>query len=175
MSRLLLAASLFLAAPLFSLSPSPVDPWIEKGELHWFQLTESKQDVTRLLGPPKLQADFGVEFTGWQYQIGEIGDEDFSHYLVFSKLSGSLVSVARNYDPEHNVDEFFPESATAGYTLAAPGSPVPFRVRVRRLPGEMFLLAMGISKPGEACGQIVLIRQSALRIFYPELAAKIQP
>src|SRR5947209_6729009 len=112
MKKFFLAASLLVAAPLFSLERSPFDPRVENDQFEWFQMTESRQEVARLLGPPILTGDAGPQYTGWQYRIGEIGDEDFSHYLTFSKASGTLVSIVRNFDPQKNVDAFFPEAQT---------------------------------------------------------------
>jgi hypothetical protein len=166
MYRLFLAASLAIATPLFSENlPKLADPAIEKGELKWFQLTENQKQVMAVYGVPKITTHVGEEFIGWQFVFGEIGEEDYSHYLVFSNKSGTLVSVARNYDPERVVDAFFPPSETTTYSLPTANPGEPFRVRVHRLKNGNYLIAMGVSKPGELCGQILLTTEDALQVF----------
>lgn len=54
-----------------------------------------------------MVADVG-EYRSWQYRVGEVEHDDFSHSLVFRKADGVLVSVTRNYNPERSVDTFFP-------------------------------------------------------------------
>ena len=116
-----------------------------------------------------MVADFGA-YRSWQYQIGEVEHDDFSHALVFRKSDGKLVSVSRNYDPERNVDVFFPASETTVRWFRAAGQ-ADFAMRVRRLRGGRVLIAVGTSKPGQSTGQVVLMRESELRHFYPWLEA----
>jgi len=173
MTRLVSLALLLLAAPLFSQSlPAAADPETGGRDFRWFELTETKAQVSALLGHPALAAPLNAEFEAWQFQLGDTADEDFSHYLVFRKADGRLVSVARNYDPERNVDLFFPASESSVFTIDGEGSR-PFSVRVRRLSGGRILMAMGIARPGQNTGQIVLIHESALRVFYPALYGKM--
>jgi hypothetical protein len=151
---------LLLAAPLLS----------QSGE-HLFRLSETRAEVSKQLGLPVMVASFGDDFEAWQYQIGPVEEEGFSHQLVFRKSTGTLISVARNYETARNVDDLFPPSETT--THSYPNAEKPeYNVRVRQLSGERLLIAMGVSKPGERTGQIFLIKQSELRFFYPWLAAQ---
>src|SRR5205807_8792341 len=86
--------------PLFSQAPMASDPVLAGGELKWFQLTESRQDVRRMLGPPKAVVAFGDDFESWQYQIDFADEDEFSHLLVFRRSSGEWISVTRNYETE---------------------------------------------------------------------------
>ena len=141
-----------------------VDPTIDSAGLHWFRLGETRQEVVRLLGPPKLSSPFGADFEGWQFQIGEMEEGEFSHHVVFRVSDGKLVSVAREYAEPVNVDRFFPQAETSTFKGASGWS-----VRVRPLGQGRYLMAMGVSKPGDRTTQIVLLAESALRAFYPWL------
>ena len=134
-----------------------------------FSLGESMEDVARKLGPPKLVADFGAGLRSWQYHLGSGDNHDPSHYLVFRRSSGKLVSVTRNYDPEELVDGLFPGSQTSTHFLRPPTDP-PYGVRVRRLPGGRVLLAMGSPKTGQPVSQLVLMLEADLASLYPWLA-----
>ena len=164
--------ALLPAAPVFSQQGLWSDPVVSGDAVKWFQLVESESEVRRCLGQPSMVADFG-EYRSWQYQIGEVEHDDFSHALVFRKSDGKLVSISRNYDPERKVDAFFPASETTVHWFRAEGQP-DFPMRVRRLSGGRVLMAVGTSKPGQTSGQLVLMRESELRHFYPwlELAMK---
>src|SRR5882672_2389452 len=107
--------ALLSAALLLSQSRPAPEPQLRDGELIWFTLRESKEEITRALGRPTMVADFGEDFRSWQYQLGDIDHHDFSHQLVFRKSSGALISVTANFDPERNVDALFPEKETAAY------------------------------------------------------------
>ena len=161
-------AALFLAAPLASQTQPKADPQIRQGKLTWFLLTENMPGVMRAMGQPKVIADFGNDYQSWQYQIGGIDGHDFSHILVFRKSSKTLVSVARNYEPERAVDALLPAAETTVHHYPDAAGP-QYSIRVRRLAGGRVLMAMGTSKPGQHTGQLVLIRESELRFFYPWL------
>ena len=162
------AGVLLCAAPLFC----QTDPVVKEGQLDWFRLTESRTDVAKQLGLPKMVAAFGADFESWQYQLGEVEEEGFSHQLVFRKSTGELISIARNYATERTVDEWFPAGETVAYFYPASEKP-EYSVRVRKLSGDRLLLAMGISKPGQVTGQVFLIRASELQAFYPWLAIQL--
>lgn len=170
-----LIALAIAAAPVFCQSQqanpnqavSWVEPRIENGQLIWFELNEDRTRVGQMLGKPALVAEFGKDFYAWQYQLGELEDhDDYSHYLVFRKSSGKLVSIARQFVGQRAVDEWFPERETKTYFLGDAEKP-QFQVRLRRLSGGRILLAMGVSKPGQQTGQVLLIREEELPIFYP--------
>src|SRR5882672_6624272 len=95
----ILLGALLSAAPAFSQQASWSDPQLSADGIKWFQLGESESDVRKLLGQPALVADFG-EYRSWQYQIGDVEHDDFSHALVFRQSDGKLVSVSRTYNPE---------------------------------------------------------------------------
>src|SRR6266487_6108846 len=100
-----LIGALLSAAPLFSQTPASAEPRVRNGELLWFDLTESRNDVRHALGQPLLAADFGEDFHAWQYRIGDdVDHDDFSHSLVFRKSTGVLLAVTRNYPEDRNVD-----------------------------------------------------------------------
>lgn len=161
---------LLAAAPLFPQDAGALDPHLHDGKLDWLLLTETPAEIARRAGPPRLEVSFGSGFLAWQYRFGsEIDRDDFSHYLVFEKSSGSLVAITRSYASQQNVDELFPEAETSVYE--EPNS--RFHVRVRRLSGGRMLLAMGAAKPGDRTDQLVLIRANTIRNFYPWLANQL--
>jgi hypothetical protein len=159
---------LLTAAPLFSDMPVASDPVVDKGDIQWFKLTENRSDVANVLGLPTMVATFGTDFESWQYRIGPTEEEGFSHQLVFRKSTGTLISVARNYEPERNVDSLFPEQESVTYTNSE-ATPA-FSVRARKLSGGRLLIAQGVSKPGQSTGQLFLIRRDELVFFYPWIA-----
>jgi hypothetical protein len=162
--KVFLMGALLLAAPVFSQIPAVEQEWITK--------LETREDVTRMLGKPAMAADFGADFRSWQYQLGNTDHDDFSHSAVFRRSSGQLVSVTRNYEPELMVDELFPASSTTTHYFPSAEAP-KFSVRVRRLPGDRLLIAIGVSKPGQKTGQVVWIRASELQTFYPWIRDEI--
>ena len=164
--NLIMAGALLMAAPLFS--QSGADPVIAKGRVQWLTLEESREDLARTMGPPRMIAPFGADFVAYQYQIGDVDHHDFTHQVVVRRSDGTVVSIARNYEPEIVVDEFFPELETATYRCQEGGG---YSVRVRKLAGGRLLLAMGVSRPGQRTGQLLLIRESELRIFHPWLGS----
>ncbi len=117
-----------------------------------------------------MVAHFGKDFESYQYQIGSADSHEYSHQIVFRR-SGELVSVTRNYEPERLVDEFFPAAETTVYCHPDPA--VSYCLRLRRLSGGRLLLAMGSARAGIATGQLVLIRDSEVRSFYPWLAERL--
>ena len=119
-----------------------------------------------------MVADFG-EYRSWQYQIGEVEHDDFSHALVFRKSDGKLVSVSRTYNPERSVDSFFPRRARRPCIGSALAGQPDFPMRIRRLPGGRVLIAVGTSKPGQTTGQSDLMRENELPHFYPWLAEEL--
>ena len=167
-----LFGALLLVAPLFSQS-AWIDPQTKVGsrEPVWFQLTEDREQVGKLLGKPVLVAESGKDFYSWQYQI-DSSDEDYSHYAVFRKTDGKLISVTRQYEPERNVDVLFPLAETVVCYFPDEAKPT-FSARVRRLSGGRLLIAMGSAKPGQKTGQLLLIRETELGNFYPWISAQL--
>ena len=135
--------------------------------LDGFLLGEDKSEVARLLGAPKLISPFGTEFEGWQFQIGETEEREFSHHLVFRKSDGKLISLARDYPEPIAVDSLFPPAES--FTFSGPGN---WNVRVHPLGPHRYLLATGVSRSGQTT-QIVLLDDTALSAFYPWLFDKL--
>jgi hypothetical protein len=168
MMTLVFWGALLIAAPAFSQDngrPS-VEPAVKDGVFQWLDFSESRDLLTEVFGPPRVTAAFG-DFVAWQYHVGGVDGHDFSHQLVFRKSTGKLVSITRSYDPDVEVDQFFPEAETRVYIFH--GGPAPFAARLRRLPGNLLLIAMGSAKRGEKTGQLMLIQQAELRHFHPWL------
>ena len=172
MKRLAWLPGALMAAPLFSQGPD-FDPQVRRGEFSWFALTESKADVARTLGAPAVVAEFGPDFVSWQYRTGDTDHDEFSHYLVFRKSTGTLVSVTRTFESERNVDVFFPRAETVAYTHRSAGA-AAYSVRVRRFADGRPLLAMGAARPGDTTAQLLLIRLSELRYFQGRLHEQLQ-
>src|SRR5260370_18786027 len=171
-TRLCMGA-LLTAALLLPQEQPTAAPRLGKRDFIWFLLHETKDQVARAMGQPALTAEFGHDFQSWQYQIGDIDHEEFSHQLVFRKSSGELVSIARNYEPQRNVDALFPDQLTRVFHYPDARNP-QFSVRLRRLSEGRLLMAMGVSKAGQATGQILLIKESELRYFYPWLSKELE-
>ncbi len=168
---LLFLGALLTAAPCFSNS----DPEQREGAVIWFRLDETQDEIQRRFGSPHMAAEFGTDYVSWQYRIAaDADDHEHSHILVFRKSTRTLVSVTRAYEPERNVDEFFPPSDTSEHAFPDASAP-RYRLRLRRLSGGRVLMAMGSAKPGEPTGQLVLMRRDVLRVFYPWLDEQLVP
>jgi hypothetical protein len=126
-------------------------------------------EVTRLIGAPAAIADFGDDFRSWQYRLGGVDTHDYSHYLVFRRSTGRLVSVTRSYEPEQAVDAMFPAAETM--VVLAPGADqARYGARVRRLKDNRLLIAMGSIQAGQPTGQLILVHAGELRNFFPWIA-----
>jgi hypothetical protein len=152
-----LLGALLLAAPVFS----------QQDEILTFQLTETRAEAQKKLGRPALVVPQG-DFESWQYQIGVEDNHEFSHVLLFRISTGELLSFTRNWEQERTVDELFPEAESKVYYYPDTVHP-EYGVRVRRLSGGRVLMAMGSPKSGQPTGQVMLIRESELKIFQPWL------
>lgn len=133
-------------------------------ELLSLKLTESAQEIAARFGSPVHTAAFGPGYFSWFYQAPMADTHDFSHTFLFSDPARTLVSVTRNFDPEVNIDHLFPAAETETRTTGGEGKPA-FHARMRKLSGDRVLIALG-SSAGEPCGQLVIIRRSALRFFF---------
>lgn len=156
---------LLAGAPPYSLDPVAG----KRGGVHWFELTESRQEITRRLGPPRLVAEFGPDFVSWQYHLNEGDDHDPSHVLVFRRSTGVLVSVTRFFERERSVEALFPTQIVRYAPATGLGAPAyPFLLR--SLPGQRLLMAMGVDNPNHPTGQLVLMHRSVVKEFYPWMA-----
>jgi hypothetical protein len=134
-------------------------------ELLAFTLDETPADVATRLGAPAHTGAFGPGYFSWFYQIGVEDLHDFSHTLCFREPDRKLISITRDFAPEVDVDHLFPGASSEVHYWPDREKP-QYRVRVRRLPGDRVLLAMG-SQAGQPCGQVILIRRSAVGLFFP--------
>jgi len=165
-----IGASLSASAPAFGNSLR-ADPQLRNGELSWFLLTETKDQVTRALGPPKAVAGFGQDFLSWQYQIGNVDHEEFSHQVVFRESTRGIVSITRNYDPNEMSMRCFrrrKRQCTIIRRVKSLNSACACAVCRRTRPD-----GHGTSKPGQVTGQLVLMRESELRFFYPWVSQQL--
>jgi hypothetical protein len=183
-----LVATLFLGggATAFSqeqrsLAPDPNQPWhrhssdprFQGGYLFWFTLDETPEQLIEKLGPPAQVGEMGPDYLIWQFQIGMVDRHEFSHVICIRKSDNRIVSIARNYEFQENVDGLFPAKLTERHQWKRNGV-AQFGVRLRRLGNGRLLLAMGSEKPGQPTSQILLIRQSALPIFMPWLEESVR-
>jgi len=171
-STVLLTAALLWGVNVFSQQEYAADPKIRDGKFEWFLLTEGPDQIRKLVGAPRMAAPFGSDYLSWQYQTAECDHDDFSHQFVFSKSQGTLVSVTRNFESERLVDEFFPREATSICHFPDAKNP-QYSIRVRRLSGGRLLIAPGRARAGQPAGQVVLMRESVLRTFYPWAADQL--
>lgn len=81
--------------------------------------------------------------------------------------------MSRNYEPERKVDDLFPEGQARVYHYPDAKN-AQFSLRLRRLSGGRLLMAMGVSKAGQATGQILLVKEAELRHFYPWLSKELE-
>lgn len=133
-----------------------------------FTLRETRDEIVQRLGHPKVAADFGSDYLSWQYQIDTADHHDFSHYLVFRKANGTLVSVTRNYDKDQRVDALFPAPESFVYRVPNTG-PRPYSVLVRLLSDDRVLIAMGISRSDQPVSQLVILCKTEIPFFFPWL------
>ena len=166
-----LIGALLIAAPLFS-QKALLDPAVKDGRVVWFLLSETREDVARSMGPPAVVAGFGDDFISWQYRLDHREDEEPSHYLVFRKSDGKLLSATRNFDGERDVTALFPAAQTAIHEFRD-GKTI-YHVAVRKLDRHRLLLAMGASRPGAPVRQVMLIRESELQYFHPWLQRQLE-
>ena len=154
----LLFVALLPAVPLFS----------QDQEMARILSLDTKEKVFKQFGKPKATAEFGGDFQSWQYQF-DVGDhDDFSHQVVFRKSTGALVSFSRNFEVPRTVKAFFPETESKPFFYKEDGKP-DFPILARRLSRGRVLLAVGISKGTQPTMQLVLMRETELRHFYPWL------
>ncbi len=154
---------LLMAAPLVS---QPAE-----SEMKRLMQVQTRAQILEQLGSPRMTGEFG-EFISMQFQIGVVDQHEFSHIVVIRKSDGSLVSITRNYEPEQVVDPLFPDDEVTVHYY--PDDKVPqFSLRLRRLSGGRVLMAMGSAKRSSPTGQLVIMRESELRHFYPWLKGQL--
>ena len=138
-------------------------------DLLGFDFNETSADIISRLGPPDGVDDSLPNYRSWFFKRGAQDEHDFGYILCFRRSDNRLVSVTRNFEPEMVVDHLFPKGSFTVRHWPSDERP-QFGVRVRVLPGERLLFAMGCDKEGMPCGQLILIRREAAPIFFPWLA-----
>jgi hypothetical protein len=179
-----LGVALLAALPVFSQSPALHAP---QSLLRW-SLEERPEQILRILGPPDHVDDTVKAYQSWQYENVANEDRDDnsppSYILCLSTDGRGLISLARNFGSPQDVDSLFPPAETRVYHWSSKegssnegsSNRAPqFSVRLRRLSEETLLIAMGTARPGERTTQLILIRQSALKLFMPWLSDQLTP
>jgi hypothetical protein len=137
-------------------------------EILRFTLEETPQQILRGLGEPVQVNDSEPAFHTWFYQTDAFDKHDHSHILLFSQPAKKLLSVTRNYHLPVNVEALFPAAKSTIHHWPDAKAP-QLSVQVREYDGDRVLIAMGVAKPGQPTTQLIVIRRSALAIFFPWL------
>jgi hypothetical protein len=153
---------------VFALLAGQATPVKPGTELLGFTLDETPDRLTALLGRPDGVDDSLPAYISWLFKAGARDEHDYGYILCFRRSDGKLVSVTRNFDPEENVDHLFPSGSFTVHHWPTAEKP-HFSLRLRSLPGDRLLLAMGAPEQGRLCGQLILIDRSALPYFFPWL------
>ena len=138
------------------------------GELLRYSLEETPEQLTRGLGRPAQTGEGSPGYFTWYYKTDVLDQHDFSHLLVFQKADGKLASVTRNFHTPVNVYALFPARSSRTHFWPSEKDP-QWAVRVRLLGEDRVLLAMGVKQEGDTTTQVVVMRRSALRSFFPWL------
>lgn len=165
MVRAFVCGVLLLAAPrAFAETP------LQVAEILRFSLTETPAQIIRGMGQPAMVNDSDTLFRTWYFQTDVLDKHDHSHVLLFRKSDGRLLSVTRNYHVPIAVDALFPAGKSTIYHWPDAGKP-QLSVQVREYDADRVLIAMGVARPGQTTSQVIVIRKSALRIFFPWLGS----
>jgi hypothetical protein len=142
-----------------------------------FTLNENPEQVIALLGRPQRIDDSMAGYQSWQYEFSADEQNDDNSppawFVCMNTAKRQILSVTRNFDNPQDVGDVFPTTQTAVYYWPSKDAP-NYSVRLRALPGDVLLLAMGTAKPGERTTQLILIRRSALKTFMPWLAEQLR-
>ena len=174
MARGILAVALLVAALPLS-SQTTQDTRIQ--ELLRFTLNENPEQILTMLGRPNRIDDSVAGFQSWQYEFSSDEEPDDNTppawFVCLSTSRRQVLSVTRNFGKPQNVDIILPASQTTVHYWPSKDA-AQFSVRLRQLPGEVLLLAMGTARPGERTSQLILIRRSALKTFMPWLSEQLR-
>jgi hypothetical protein len=170
--RFFSGALLLAALPLLSAS---ADPKIHA--IMGFTLDEDSAGIAKLIGPPSRVDDSTPTYQSWQYEPPadeDVDDNSPPAWLVcVHTTSRRVLSVTRNFGKPQDVDALFPAAETEVHHWPSERDR-QFSVRLRRLPGDKLLLAMGTDRAGQRTTQLILIRRDALRTFMSWLADQLQ-
>ena len=157
----------FVASP-WLLAQTP----LAAAEVLRYSLEETPAQLLRWLGKPVQIADSDSQFLTWYYQTDVQDLHDHSHLLVFSKSSGKLISVTRNFHFPVTVDALFPEAKSQTHYWPTDADR-HWSVRVRVLGEDRLAIAMGVRQTGDSTTQVVIIRRSQLKTFLPWLDERL--
>ena len=157
--------SLRILLALISLSFAQTNPSKPGNELPGFTLRETPDQLIALLGRPDSVDDSLPAYFSWLFKAGAHDEGDYGYILCFRRSDGKLVSITRNFDPEPNVDHLFPSGSFTVQHWPSAEKP-QFSARLRVLPGDRLLLAMGSGETGKPCGQLILIDRSVASFFF---------
>jgi hypothetical protein len=133
-----------------------------------FTLHESVTDIGNRLGS---DAHSVRERGFWVLEFGEDhNDLGYEWTFYFDQPSGELLSVTHNVSPAVNVQPFFPASETHYHQYRQMGSQSMNAIS-RILPGDRVLIAIGADTRNSTCSQMIMMRRSVLKRFYPWIAA----
>ncbi|MFN0103198.1 MAG: hypothetical protein ACKV2U_14050 [Bryobacteraceae bacterium] len=164
MFRPILGGVLLLAAPCL-LSQSA----LQITEILRFTLEETPEQILRGLGQPVQINDGDAAFRTWYFQTDVLDKHDHSHILLFRQSDKRLLSVTRNYHFPVNVAALFPAAKSTIHHWPDAQHP-QLSVQVREYDGDRVLIAMGVAKPGQPTTQLIVMRRTALKIFFPWLS-----
>ncbi|HEU0121890.1 MAG TPA: hypothetical protein VFQ91_15275 [Bryobacteraceae bacterium] len=165
MRNAVICGALLLAAPHACLQGQTALP---VAEILRFSLTETAAQIARGMGQPVLVNDTDPLFRTWYFQTDVLDSHDHSHVLLFRKSDGALLSVTRNYHLPVRVDALFPEGRSTVHYWPDAEKP-QLSVLVREYDGDRVLLAMGAARRTDPTTQVMVIRRSALPVFFPWL------
>jgi hypothetical protein len=141
-----------------------------------FTMDEKPAEIVRLIGKPGRVDDTSRNFQSWMYDAADDEDHDDNlppaYIICLRNGDQQIMSITRNYDEPQDVEALFPAGSASVYHWPAKEAP-QFSVRLRSLPGEKLVLAMGTSQAGQKTTQLILIRRSALPQFMPWLAEQL--
>lgn len=129
-----------------------------------------------------IAAKFGsgahsVRDTG--FAILEYGDDSadrtelgYEWVFYFDMPGGAMVSAAYNAVAGTSIKAYFPMAETRVH--AYKNGAATMNAISRILPGDRVLIAVGAANAESPCSQLVLIRRSALKRFYPWIAKDLE-
>ncbi len=158
---------LLLAGPRLFSQTAPAAP-LQVAEILRYTLEETQAQIARGMGRPAQVNDADPVFLTWHYQTDLIDVHEPTHVLLLRKTTGKLVSVTRNYHYPVNVDVLFPAGKSSIHHWPDAKQP-QLSVQVREYAGDRVMIAMGVAKPGQTTTQLIVMRRTALRTFFPWL------
>jgi hypothetical protein len=129
-----------------------------------------------------IAAKFGSDahsVRGNGFAVLEFGDDTTDHsdlgyewVFYFDMPSAAMVSATHNSVAGASIKSYFPPTETRVHVYKNGSSTMSAISRI--LPGDRVLIAVGVANPESQCSQMVLIRRSALKRFYPWIAKDLE-